>query len=390
MKILRYLNYFRRICEGYFISLVIKNFKKTDVYLISERENEAEDNGYHLFKYIRLNYPDVEVYYLINKNSKNYKKLKFLGNVIEFDSLKHYTYYFLSKKHISAFQFFGVPNNPLIWLLEEKSFFKKKRIFLQHGITKEYLSTLCHEKKGYDIFICGAKPEYEYIRNNFGYPLENVVYTGFSRYDSLHEKRILKKQIILIPTWRQWLGMTASVVDSKLDLEKLVVSNYYKTYNSLLNNSELIKILENNNYELLFYLHPEAQRFREYFKSKSRRIKIIAREEVELQELMKVSEILITDYSSVAFDFGYMKKPVLYYQFDSEEYYEKHYSRGYFDYSLHGFGPVMSTEINLLKHLEHYIKTKKIEDFYKERIKSFFELYDTNNSKRIFEAIKNI
>lgn len=390
MKILRRLNELNKIVIGYTLGKTMGLFTNGEVYLISERENEAEDNGYYLHKYIRENYPEAEAYYVINKKSPSYKRVKDLGNIVAYDSLKHHIYYFLSKKHISAFQFFGVPNNPLIWFLESKGFFKKKRIFLQHGITKELISSLKYSNTKYDMFICGAKPEYEYIKKHFQYPLKNVIYTGFSRYDGLHEDIKSKKQILLMPTWRQWLGMSGQVKNKNEDYLKLINSNYYKRYNSLINSLELEKILENENYELLFYLHPEAQRFREYFNSKNSRVRIVSREEGMLQDLIKESEVLITDYSSIAFDFAYMKKSILYYQFDSEEYYENHYARGYFDYERDGFGRVLTEELSLIESLKELVKSRKMNKVYEKRAKNFFQIYDTQNSKRIYENIKKI
>lgn len=43
--------------------------------------------------------------------------------------------------------------------------------------------------------------------------------------------------------------------------------------------------------------------------------------------------MMITDYSSVAFEFAYLRKPIVYYQFDKKAFFEKHtYRKGYFDY----------------------------------------------------------
>jgi len=52
------------------------------------------------------------------------------------------------------------------------------------------------------------------------------------------------------------------------------------------------------------------------------------------------SSLLITDYSNLFFDFAYLKKPIIYTQFDYEEYRKTQYKKGYFDYTIHGFGPV--------------------------------------------------
>ncbi|MGL5902224.1 MAG: CDP-glycerol glycerophosphotransferase family protein [Cetobacterium sp.] len=390
MKVFKHLADLNKIVLSSSVAKVMRLFIKEDIYLISERENEAEDNGYYLFKYIRENYPQEKAYYLINKSSKSYRRVEKMGNVIQYNSLKHYIYYFLSKKHVSAFQFFGVPDSALIWFLESKGYFKKKRVFLQHGVTQSNLNFLEYNNTNYRIFICAAEPEYDYIKNQFGYPEKNVMYTGFSRYDGLHEKNTIKKQILLMPTWRQWLGMTNSANNKIQDEEVLLNSNYYKTYSSLLNSNNLDKLLKEKEYELLFYLHPEAQRFKEYFSTKSSKIKIISREEVVLQDLLKESEILITDYSSIGFEFGYMRKKMMYYQFDSKEYYENHFKKGYFDAELNGFGKVIKEEAELLENLFRLINDKEIESIYKERAKLFFPIYDKHNSKRIFEVIKNI
>ena len=72
------------------------------IYLICEDPNEACDNGYHLFKYIRSNYPDKDFYYAINKKSKYYNKVKLYGNIIQFGSFKHWIYYLSAKIRLYA------------------------------------------------------------------------------------------------------------------------------------------------------------------------------------------------------------------------------------------------------------------------------------------------
>ena len=62
----------------------------------------------------------------------------------------------------------------------------------------------------------------------------------------------------------------------------------------------------------------------------NKRIKIASTEEYDVQTVLKESAYLITDYSSISFDFAYMKKPLCYFQFDYAEFREKHYPEGYF------------------------------------------------------------
>lgn len=354
-----------------------------DIWLISERKGEARDNGYHLFKFIRQNYPKHRIYYVIDKRSTDLKKISYLGNIIYYDSLKHYIYYVISSKLVCGHLGSAVPDSPVCWNAEGIGLIKKKKIFIQHGITKELIESLVYKNTHVDLFVCGAKPEYDFVKSEFGYPLDSVKYLGFCRFDNLHNYKV-KRQILIMPTWRKWFGMEQ---ENRNNSNEFLTSQYYKAYLSILGNKFLHKILEENKYKLIFYPHHEMQRFIDYFKTDSSNI-IIAREsDYDVQGLLKESMLLITDYSSIAFDFAYMRKPMIYYQFDSEEYYEKHYQRGYFDYEENGFGPVIKTEDELIKEIKSLLNNKISVNTHEERINSFFPLFDTENSKRNYEAI---
>ena len=98
--------------------------------------------------------------------------------------------------------------------------------------------------------------------------------------------------------------------------------------------------------------------------------------------------MLITDYSSIAFDFAYMKKPIIYYQFDSDEYYKKHYNKGYFNYYNDGFGEIVKTEKELIKSMVN-TSINSIESKYLKNINRFFEIRDENNCERYYSTIIN-
>ena len=101
---------------------------------------------------------------------------------------------------------------------------------------------------------------------------------------------------------------------------------------------------------------------------------------------------MITDYSSVFTDFAYMKKPVIYYQYDKEDYLLKHVNAGlnssYFDFTKDGFGEVVNNEDTLISTIESYLKNKcKIKQKYLKRINNFFVLNDDKNCDRIYSEI---
>ena len=98
------------------------------------------------------------------------------------------------------------------------------------------------------------------------------------------------------------------------------------------------------------------------------------------------SALMITDYSSVAFDFAYLKKPVLYYQFNKDY----NYKKGYYDFESMGFGKVLDNQDKLINKIEEYINQDCImEEKYIKRVDTFFKFNDKNNSKRVYEWLYN-
>ena len=75
-----------------------------------------------------------------------------------------------------------------------------------------------------------------------------------------------------------------------------------------MNNEELIGYAKNRGYKIIFKPHPNLAKFIHLFDLDE---SIIADDKKTYRELFNESELLITDYSSVAFDFSYLKKPVI-------------------------------------------------------------------------------
>ena len=166
----------------------------------------------------------------------------------------------------------GNPNQPLFYFIHIYLRLFNNRVFLQHGITKDNAEWLYYKNTRFKYFVCGAKREYEYIKENFGYPEKNLIYTGFPRFDTLHEFKVKNNQILLMPTWRNWLGRETNRFGEKFEFVK---TNYYKCWNGILNNRKLIDWLEKNNYYILFYPHINMQKFIDKFEVNTKNIQIL-------------------------------------------------------------------------------------------------------------------
>lgn len=350
------------------------------VWIITERQDQARDNGYCFFKYLREKHPECEVYYVIDKKSKDYEKIRPYGNVIQFDSWKHFFYYCLSKVHISAHVNGCIPNHSPI-CRRIKNRLNIKDVFIPHGVSYG-ISEFCLKKYArINLFICSGKMEYENVLKNYGYDASEVAYTGFPRLDRWHEIQVDFNQIVLMPTWRLYLAQNP---DTKFE-----ETSYFKAYQELIQDPELHKLLAERKLKLVFYLHNEMRKYVNSFQTKCSNIEIVDQDDTyDIQELLKTSALLITDYSSVHFDFAYMKKPVLYYQFDQKEFFEKQYQPGTFQAERNGFGPVLYKKEELIKEIENAVNTNfQMQEKYYKRMREFYQIYDKNNCERVYQEI---
>lgn len=363
------------------IALAKKNVCR-DLWIISERRNEARDNGYWMFRYVTENYPNQRVCYVIDKDSPDKGKVDRYGDVIPFGSLKHYVAYWLASKHISAHIDSDSPNSRVSNFLETHGLLKNKRVFLQHGITKDKISFGYYTVSRADLFVCAAKPEYRFCKKEFGYPEGAVKLLGFARFDGLGLSEP-KRQILMMPTWRAWLA--------QVNEEEFLQSRYYRSYQALVNNSSLNRLLKDNKLELIFYPHSDMQRFIRLFKTECSNIIVANSIEWDVQTLLIESAALITDYSSVAFDMAYMERPVVYFHFDYNEYRRGQHPEGYYSYTNDGFGPVCKDEMEVISYIKWIVNNgMRMEQKYTERVKEFFAYQDHDNCFRIYKAIKEL
>lgn len=360
------------------IAFILYGNKK--YWIISEVDFDARDNGIHFFEYLNKNHKEINSVYLISKKNSNYEKVKKVGKTIEPYSYKHMLIFIAAKAKIST-AVHGCSPNSYITLFLLKHHCTGKNIALKHGIFKNLHPNYFKENAHLDLICCGAKPEFDFIKKEFGYEDGVAQYTGLARFDKLHNLK-LEKEIFIMPTWRRWL-------DGVNDFNTFKESDYFQNWFNLLNNKEFINIVESNNLKVCFYVHPKLNKFLSVFSSLDEHVMFLnSLNGDSIQEHLKKASILITDYSSVFFDFAYMKKPAIYYQFDENKYYESHYTKAYFDYRDNGFGKVCIESRDVISELNDIISNKLvISDFYKDRCDKYFVINDTNNCERIYCAI---
>lgn len=378
-----------------FLSIFIRH---KNIWLVMEKKTEARDNGYGFYKYLCEKHPECNAWYVISSDSPDRHKIEEISDrLIEVDSFKHCVYFWAARYNVAS-QPFGA--HPFTYFLDVKflqslKWEKSIIVFLRHGIVKDELPhALDMDKSNIDYFISSAKRERESVMQAHGYPPERVWLTGLCRYDNLKPLEVQSKQILIMPTFRHWLmGKSELSKPDDAEVKMFIEDDFYKQYFSLLSSQRLSEMLERYDYTLVFYPHYSAQRYLYLFEdsNRSNRVILASRDKYDVQKLLIQSDVLITDYSSVFFDFAYMKKPEMFFQFDEEKYRGGHYKEGYFVYRRDAFGPVVDNMDALLDYLEEVLKGgSKMEAAYIKKVDEFFAFTDQNNCERIYQSIMGV
>lgn len=350
---------------------------KEDVWLIGERPDTAQDTGFHFFKYCRENYPKKKIYYVIKKDSKDLENIKYLGNVIAYGSMKHFKITAIATKFIGSHDLeYILPTRESDW----PSYQEGKRVFLQHGVLgrKKVHYYKQNYKYPFTTFCVSSKKEFELVTREMGYKSEEVKITGLSRFDKLLSSCVMDNSIIIMPTWRDWIKNEQDFIES----------HYYLNYKELLSDEKLNRLLEKNKVKLKFYIHYRMQHYTNNFhKLENEYIKMVQLGNTDVQELLRSNKLLITDYSSVSFDFNYMGKPVMFYHFDFDSFFNNGILRPKEETFI---GDICTNKEQLVKLIDTYINNEFEEKKeFKHKHHLNFTYMDRKNCERIFEAIIN-
>lgn len=372
--------------------MIPKDMKKRELWLFSKHGNDTGDNAFAFFKYMRRIHPEIRCVYVADRHyPREYSAAQAIGEVVQFRSFRHKWLFLTADKIITSHVGDSEPwdyEKVIEWRQKHPGWVRKHKIIhLQHGVVDKNVSHIYDSSlRPVDLFICSTEAETEYVKKTLHYDDEHVACTGLARFDELIRAKPQKK-ILLIPRYRR--EVMVQLPENKVKLKyHFMKSGYYQRYQSLLENEKLNRLLESNDYKLIFYPHYEIQPFIDCFHVKSKNVMITDRENVALDQLLRDCDLMITDYSSVAFDFAYMAKPVIYYQFDREDF-ECEYGGSYFKHEKDGFGPVINEETQVVRLVEEFIRG----DFdrngiYKNRCRKTFAHQDEKNCERIYHAIK--
>lgn len=382
------------------IGTILTEFKRTirhnasplaHCWIIMDRDTQADDNGEHLYRYLMHCKTKHNIVFALRHSSHDWDRLHKEGfHLVDYGSGEHRKAFDNCDVIISSHADWYV-----VRPFRERCGARPRFVFLQHGVTKDNLSEWLNPK-GIDLIVAASQPEYISLVDGSHYRLtrKEVCLTGLARYDRLLQRNAPIKRIVVMPTWRSRLvGKLLKKTVQREFSPEFMSSNYARMWQSLLCSEKLRSVAKAAGYEIVFFPHANVQRYLPYF-ALPKDIKVLSHKDLSIQELFGQGAVLITDYSSVAFDFAYLKKPILYYQFDRDEVFNEGghtYQRGYFNYERDGFGDVCLTEDAVIDSLEGLLADgAKLPETYRARIDKTFAQWDGKCCERILAQIETL
>lgn len=371
----------------YFIT---KPFFIKKIWLFEDKIYKAGDNGEYLYTYAINKKDGIKKYYILSDKCDDAKDFKKQGKkFVKYGSIKH-KLIFLNSDIV-----FETHNNLTVHHSFEQNIEKYFRdlynstnVCIQHGLTVQYIPHLTNRINDNlkQFFLASPIEKKNMLNKEYSYKgYEDILkITGSPRYDGLKNRD--KKQILITPSWRNYLATPISSIDTTRVYNKSFVnSDYYKIYNALINNAKLIETANKTGYKIIYLLHPcTSPQINDFDKNDYVEL-IAATEQLNYEKILTESSLMVTDYSGVQFDFAYMYKPIVY--FHPKEL-PPSYEEGEYKYETMALGEIVDNSERLVETICEYMNNEcKIKDEYKERVDKFFKYHDYNNCERIYEEI---
>lgn len=363
-----------------FFSIFVPLKEKRALFISDVRKDIGDGNLAYIYNYLPENYEKVTSFVPDRRIKRTLKeKIKLVYNLsvskyILLDDFCRFTSYIRVRK-----------NQKLVQLWHGPGAYKKfghSRAKVGGDLTnatihpgyKRYTNATV---SGEDIRWCYAEA--------FNISIDKVKATGFPRTDMFFDKKVMnekikkmhekypfmkgKKVILFAPTYRG-----TKVSDADYDFDKLDLDKIYKALNK-----DYIFILKwhpalYNNLAAGRKEGPDFSKYKDFYYDLS--------DERDINDLILVSDVLVTDYSSVIFDWAFLDKPIVYFVYDKDDYAT---DRGlYFPFEDYVFGDIAETDDELIKSIKKENLAEEKREKFKEK---FLSACDGKSTKKTYEWI---
>lgn len=347
---------------------------------------------FKLFKQAKVN--DNRVSFIIDSHESFKGNLDYIKK--EFDKRGNYEFHFFYKDKLSFGSFKKLASSKYVFLNDNffpLAFmnFKPETIVVQlwhaPGASKKFGGSVDFESReilskiseNTDFLIVTSEKIKDYYSEAFQMPISKIRALGLPRMDYYFENHDLDK---LKQDFCRRYGVSS---DKKIILYAPTFRDEER-YNNVFNYLDLDKFNQvlGDEYVLALRLHPKIRNFyKDDISSQGKYIDVSGFESE--QELMLLSDMMITDYSSIMIEYAILNRPILFFTYDLEDYLAN--ERGfYYDFKATVPGPIAHSSDELINiiHDDGFDKSK-LSDF----VKTQLDVIDGKSSKRVVDFLLN-
>ncbi len=383
--------------------------KNENIWIFSSYNGDVfRDNGKYSFLYVANNYPKIKSVW-ISKNKNLVKILRENGyNAFYNKSLKgiyfclraKYCFYDYNLQSISRY----FANGTLVFMphglpLKKSQYANKSPSSLMYpilyskGIKRFFFKIIMpFVFRNPDYMVSTSPIVTEKFGPMFRVDKKNIFETGLPRNDSLLKK--IKGEKIFVDN-----STLEKIMQAKSEQKKIIM--YMPTFrdtgdllvDEIINLEKLDMILEKNSGLMILKLHELSSIAKIIRETKLELNNIITCEpKSDAYPLLRETDILITDYSSVYFDFLLLQRPIIFYAYDLEKFINKD-RQLFFDYDNRIIpGKIVKNSDELYNHIEFLLinDDDEFQEKRKEMLNLFFTHHDSDSSKRLVSKIFDI
>lgn len=369
-----------------------------NAWVLMDRIHDADDSGERLFRHLRQHRPDINAWFVLESGTPDWERLRRDGHrrLVSHGSLRWKLLMANCTNLISSHADVPVMRPPAIMRFMGRPW---RFTFLQHGVIKDDLSNWLN-RKAIDLFVTSTPGELQSIAGDhtrYVFTTKETKLTGLPRFDRLRELGLRfgpeERDLLLVaPTWRDWLVPTLGIGTQRrsVDVAGFLDSDYAGNWLAFLRSPQVAEAAALQGLTIGFLPHPNLQ-------------SVLGRLDLppyvqpltfagnDVQEYFARAALLVTDYSSMAFNTAYIDRPTVYFQFDADRVAGgEHVGRqGYFDYGRNGFGPVTHTVQEAVGAVVDAIKHgPSPTPEYAARIEATFPLRDGRCCERVIAEIE--
>jgi glycosyltransferase involved in cell wall biosynthesis len=371
-----------------------------DAWVLMDRLYNADDNGERLFEYLVAERPDINAWFVVKPGTPDWKRLRAAGvtRLVAHGSFRWKMLMLNCSWLLSSHADLAVARPREIMHITGRRTWRFA--FLQHGVIKDDLSVWLNPRE-IDLFVVSTEPELGSVVGDgsaYIYTRKETRNTGLPRFDRLLAKgRAVSPRdrnlVIIAPTWRTWLTLPINPATQWRDVaDSFWSSEYFESWDRIVRSPAIAEAAARANVRIAFMPHPNLQPILSKLDLPAH-VEPLTFAGNDVQELYARCAVLVTDYSSVAFNVAYLNGSIVYYQFDYDAMMSgAHMGReGYFDYVRDGFGPVALDDATAVAAIVAAIDNRGVPTpEYQERIDRTFANRDGHACQRVVDAVEEL